>query len=938
MTLVSIASRALLAIRKGLLFVALSSGVYSAFAQTGTISGSLVDSKTKEPIPFAHVFLGNTTKGTTSDVDGKFLLGDVPIGKSELIVSFVGYELYRAPVTIAEGQAVTVAISLVPAQNALDDVAVKGTRDKEWERQLKRFTKIFLGGDKIAAACKITNPWVIDFTESDNDDVFAAKASAPIEIENNALGYTIQFFLRNFQSSGQSYLIDGSAFFHAMSDSTKQALWLSNREKVYAGSERHLFKSILENKAHKEGFRLYYDIAGVPNINTRSDIFYSDLKKKVLEYDDAMVFPASSPHEYIIRLKGRTEIHYLYGETVRRLYKDVVGPVSWMEVNGNLVRVNGNGVVLNPSDMTLSGDMSYFRVSSILPLDYSPVSTKGTPTRRIPLVIEKAYVHTDKPYYYPGETIWMKGYLSTNREVPYDSLSRVLHVELINESKVVIKKLMLRMDSGRTRGALVLPVSLPAGNYLLRAYTQWMRNFGEPCFFIKPVTLLQQNETVLKATVQGTQSNDQVSITLNQHEYGTREKIQLSIHVRDSNAVPVRAHLSVSVTDMAQVVPVEEPLTIMEGLAIPNLPRPGRIFYHVEHGVYVSGDFEDEGRKKSASLMVLLGKFDDMLMVDTDAKGKFELNGLDFFDSTKLSLQALNKRGKPYGKVTLHQVQTLQISPWKRQDLTIADAGTAQRSLVGYEASGDAIELKEVTIKGTRMEKMPEEIQHRIAGKPDYTVNAEILTRSGTTNLAVALQGKVPGLTIITSFDNQGVHYILQMRGTNTILGTKEPLLLIDGTPMGGAGADGDSMGDTSGDRLAMIDINTIDRVEVTTRINSLYGLAGKNGVVAIYTKANAIGRFQETKGMDVFTIRGFDSPRTFRATTYDLGKGDESKQDDRSTIYWNPDVTTDKLTGTCYLSFFSSDLAGSYRIVVEGVTESGEPVRAESTITIRNE
>lgn len=128
----------------------------------------------------------------------------------------------------------------------------------------------------------------------------------------------------------------------------------------------------MNNSAHQDGFRLYYDIPGVTNPNTRSDIFYSDLKKKVLEYDGPMVFPSGNPNEYHIRLKGRTEVHYIYGEAQGRLYKDVIGPVSWMEVRGDVIKVNGDGVVLNPSDLTLSGEMSYYRVSTLLPFDYKP--------------------------------------------------------------------------------------------------------------------------------------------------------------------------------------------------------------------------------------------------------------------------------------------------------------------------------------------------------------------------------------------------------------------------------------------------------------------------------------------------------------------------------------------------------------------------------------
>lgn len=52
-------------------------------------------------------------------------------------------------------------------------------------------------------------------------------------------------------------------------------------------------------------------------------------------------------------------------------------------------------------------------------------------------------------------------------------------------------------------------------------------------------------------------------------------------------------------------------------------------------------------------------------------------------------------------------------------------------------------------------------------------------------------------------------------------------------------------------------------------------------------------------------------------------------------TIYWNPTVTTNPGTGTTTVSFFSADLPGKYRIVVEGVPVSGESVRCVNYIDV---
>ena len=53
--------------------------------QTSKISGRVLDAKTLGPLPFANVFINNTTIGTTTDENGFFKLNNVPVGRNEVI-------------------------------------------------------------------------------------------------------------------------------------------------------------------------------------------------------------------------------------------------------------------------------------------------------------------------------------------------------------------------------------------------------------------------------------------------------------------------------------------------------------------------------------------------------------------------------------------------------------------------------------------------------------------------------------------------------------------------------------------------------------------------------------------------------------------------------------------------------------------------------------
>ncbi|HTE02354.1 MAG TPA: TonB-dependent receptor plug domain-containing protein [Mucilaginibacter sp.] len=103
-------------------------------------------------------------------------------------------------------------------------------------------------------------------------------------------------------------------------------------------------------------------------------------------------------------------------------------------------------------------------------------------------IIEKAYLHFDKPYYAAGDTIYFKAYVTLGERHDLSKASGILYVDLINSKNVIANSLKLQLINGLAWGDFNLPDSLQKGNYRIRAYTKYMQN-NPDYFFDQPIPI-----------------------------------------------------------------------------------------------------------------------------------------------------------------------------------------------------------------------------------------------------------------------------------------------------------------------------------------------------------------------------------------------------------------------------------------------------------------
>lgn len=128
--------------------------------------------------------------------------------------------------------------------------------------------------------------------------------------------------------------------------------------------------------------------------------------------------------------------------------------------------------------------------AGLLAQDFSKVIQARFDDYRNQALAEKVYVHTDKGFYLAGEILWFKVYyVNGNNNKPVD-LSKVAYVELLDKEHKPVMQGKVALSGGHGSGSFYLPSSVNSGHYILRAYTNWMKNFGADCFYEQQVAIV----------------------------------------------------------------------------------------------------------------------------------------------------------------------------------------------------------------------------------------------------------------------------------------------------------------------------------------------------------------------------------------------------------------------------------------------------------------
>lgn len=466
-------------------FLLLSSEVASQEART--LSFSIMDKYSGEPVEGAFVFFSESSTGSVSDTDG--LLEISMQAYTELVISHLNYETrVLMPDSVALLNNTTVLLS--PRALRMKEVTVKLSDKfaKKRKKRLARFERAFLGDRRERKGVRILNPEDILFEEVATG--LRAEVLQPIKIKNDALGYAVSFLLDTFLLTKQSEVFYGGKVFFKDLQTTRQVPspnWDAAREKRFLASKTHFFRALrLENSDLDQ-----YEI-GQSSFNGELE-FIKNRKMDVSELQwkrganlDTLLFTGflSIVNRKIITKWGR--------QTELKVARDEYATSFLRSRTGRFI-LSHSGILINNREVEELGYWSEQRVAGLLPTDYRdkpPVPQSATASKYLDSLAafrqvhpqEKVYLHLDKPYYSTNNDIWFKAYLLDASSHRQGTSSKVMHVELVDPDGNIASSLRLHQDQSLS-GRFKLNPNSKTGIYHIRAYTDYMRNLDAAYFF-----------------------------------------------------------------------------------------------------------------------------------------------------------------------------------------------------------------------------------------------------------------------------------------------------------------------------------------------------------------------------------------------------------------------------------------------------------------------
>jgi hypothetical protein len=477
-----------------------------------------------------------------------------------------------------------------------------------------------------------------------------------------------------------------------------------------------------------------------------------------------------------------------------------------------------------------------------------------------------------------------------------------MYVELINWDGTKIGSSKVPVTDNLASGSIQIPVDIISGNYFLRAYTKWMRNFSPYSYTYIPVKIVNP---LSKAIVAGPENN------------GNASREIVPVVAKELEGVVVSGLKEVYDTRDLISLEIDQGPPALSGNFSMSVVRAGGFDSPLRSSVLFDSVVVQEGERVVDHLPELYGLSLEGQLVDGTTGFPVE--------DTRVNLSSISEPFHYSSDVTDEKGAFVFTLPYEEgmHELHIApegDSGLDYKLLITGEFCNEPVHLPFVPF--TLNDREREMAQELLLNTQINARFEEVLQPNTPESSPTTFYGRPASVTYVKDFielinleeffyelirsvtvANRGrdPYLVVNSRGS---LGMFPPLVLMDNIKV-------------KNDRsLLETPARRVERIEV---VNEGYVIGNEkySGIVSVFSREGDMAGLKIENGSRFLNYRLYDAPEP-EVVHGKEGADQATFPDRRVTLFWNPRLQLSD--GVSHVSFYASDVPGEYEIVIRGL------------------
>jgi len=515
---------------------------------------------------------------------------------------------------------------------------------------------------------------------------------------------------------------------------------------------------------------------------------------------------------------------------------------------------------------------------------------------------EKIRLFTDRVIYCVNEKVFFTAEYSCIEELESLSWSTVLYVELIRWNGTSITGSKLRLTGESTSAGIDIPGNIPSGNYYLRAYTKWMRNYPPDAYAYAEIKIVNPfrpdtdegpsqgdaADGVGTLTLFRKSLTDGITCVSDKEAYKPGEQAEITVELNGTNTAAIGSYcITVSKAGTSSITD-----NYAEAAADTGGDLPEYIEYLPEiRGIAISGQVTDrsdglplQGVPVSLS-ETRSGEY--YATYKTDERGRFVFTlpemgrQHDFFVQTEVPSRINIDNGFCNRPVIL---------PFKAFEMSRDETDYVREVMVNQQITEKFYREKDMVADPVRKTESPQVFYG--SKKSVYNINKYI----ELPDVREFIFELVLEANIISDRDKNSVISLRRPDGRYY-----PPLIFMDNIRV------------DASEQLLKVPLNRIERVEVINA-DYLVGSTQYYGIMSFYSVNRDFAGLNLNKNSLFFSYDLFSD--AVPVSEFGSKPADQRTPDRRNLLYWNPDIRL-SAAGKTTISFTASDCTGDYEVIV---------------------